>query len=63
VHTIGVGVVVATVRVGIVVRVLVAGGGTVVAAAVVVTLRLERSAATSRTWCCIAGSRMLIDEV
>ena len=38
VHTVGVGVVVATVRVGVVVRVLVAGGGTVVAAAVVVAL-------------------------
>ena len=36
--TVGVGVVVATVRVGVVVRVLVAGRGTVVAAAVVVAL-------------------------
>ena len=41
VHTIGVGVVVATVRVGVVVRVLVAGRGTVVAAAVVVALRVK----------------------
>ena len=40
-HTVGVGVVVATVRVGVVVRVLVAGRGTVVTAAVVVALRME----------------------
>ena len=41
--TVWVGVVVATVRVGVVVRVLVAGRGTVVATAVVVTLQIDWS--------------------
>ena len=45
-HTVGVGVVVATIRVGVVVRVLVAGRGTVVATAVVVALRVDWSAIT-----------------
>lgn len=41
--TVSVGVVVATVRVGVVVRVLVAGRGTVVATAVVVTPQIDWS--------------------
>jgi hypothetical protein len=60
--TVGVGVVVATVRVGVVVRVLVAGRGTVVAAAVVVTLRADWSAIILEWRCCINGVEVLADK-
>ena len=49
VRTVGVGVVVAAVRVGVVVRILVAGRRTVVAAAVVVALQTKWSAMTLRS--------------
>ena len=61
-HTVGVGVVVATVRVGVVVRVLVAGRGTVVAAAVVVALWVDCSAIILEWWYCINGVEVSANE-